>query len=113
MAKKEQAARNIGLDVKPPKESCNDPHCAFHGSVAVRGRVFVGNVIKQDINKTVTVEWPRQNYLYKYERFEKRRSRVKVHNPPCLNVKVGDKVKIIETRPISKTKNFVVIEKVE
>ena len=112
MAKKQEKARNIGLDVKPPKEECNDRHCAFHGTVHLRGRVFIGKVIKQ-VNKAVNVEWPRQNYLYKFERFEKRRPRVKAHNPACINAKVGDTVKIVETRPISKTKNFVVVEKVE
>ena len=32
---------------------------------------------------------------------------------PCLGLKVGDKVRIAECRPLSKTVSFVVIEKVE
>jgi small subunit ribosomal protein S17 len=32
------------------------------------------------------------------------------HNPPCINAKEGDVVKIAECRPLSKTKKFVVIE---
>ncbi|HDI23882.1 MAG TPA: 30S ribosomal protein S17, partial [Thermoplasmatales archaeon] len=35
------------------------------------------------------------------------------HCPPCLDVKVGDKVKIGECRPISKGVSFVVIQKLE
>ena len=46
----------------------------------------------------------------KFERYEKRRTRIKVHNPECINAKEGDIVKISECRPLSKTKNFVIIE---
>ncbi|HER54639.1 MAG TPA: 30S ribosomal protein S17, partial [Candidatus Bathyarchaeota archaeon] len=35
------------------------------------------------------------------------------HCPPCLDVKAGDKVRLAECRPISKTVGFVVIEKLE
>ncbi|MCF7866552.1 30S ribosomal protein S17, partial [Candidatus Woesearchaeota archaeon] len=58
----------------------------------------------------VTVEWERRKYIPKYERYEKRRTKVKAHNPEEIDAKVGDKVIIAETRPISKTKNFVVIK---
>ena len=34
-----------------------------------------------------------------------------VFSPDLVNAKVGDTVKIAETRPLSKTKNFVIIEK--
>jgi len=75
-----------------------------------RGRVFTGTVLKASMQRTVKVGWPRQKYLPKYERFEKRRTRVMVHVPEGVNVKVGDKVTICECRPISKTKHFVVLE---
>jgi small subunit ribosomal protein S17 len=39
-----------------------------------------------------------------------RRTRVKAHNPESIDAKEGDTVRIAETRPLSKTKNFVVIE---
>jgi len=102
--------RNIGIQVTQPKEACNDVCCPFHGSIKLRGRTFVGKVIKEPFHKTATIEFARQFYLTKYERYEKRRTRLKVHIPPCLNVKKGHDIKIIETRPISKTKNFVVVE---
>lgn len=92
------------------KENCNDKHCPSHGSISTRGRSFVGDVTNVNIHKTITVEWPRQFYLKKYERFEKRRTRIKAHKPDCIEVEVGDKVKVMETRPIAKTKNFVVVE---
>lgn len=74
------------------------------------GRKFVGIVISDKMHKTVTVEWERTKYLKKYERFERRRSRVKAHNPENINAKEGQKVVIMETRPLSKTKNFIVVE---
>ena len=105
---------NTGLVVgKLPSGSCNDLHCPYHGGMKVRGREFTGIVIKTGANKTVTLEFPRLFYLPKYERYEKRRSRVKVHVPGCFEIKVGDKIRVVETRPISKTKNFVIVEVLE
>ena len=78
--------------------------------ISTRGRVFTGNVISDKMDKTVTVSWPRQVYVPKYERYEKRKSTVKAHNPSEINARVGDRVVIAECRPISKTKKFIVIE---
>ena len=102
--------KNIGTDTKKADKECNDNNCPFHGSLRCRGRIFVGTVTGTKMHKTATVEWARRNYLQKYERYEKRITRLKVHNPPCINAKVDDHVKIMESRPISKTKNFVIIE---
>jgi small subunit ribosomal protein S17 len=113
MKKGKPKARNIGVDVTPPKETCEDKNCAFHGKIGLRGRTFVGTVIGGDTHRTARVEWIRQFYIPKYERYEKRRSKIQAHNPPCINAQKGDKVKIMECRPISKTKNFVIIEKIK
>ena len=102
--------KNIGLNVKKPKGKCEDNNCPFHGSLKCRGRTFTGTVISGKMQKTMTVEWEWKNYIRKYERYEKKRSRVKAHNPSCINAKKGDIVKIMECRPLSKTKNFVVVE---
>ncbi len=80
---------------------------------STRGRQFVGKVVRAAARKTVVVEWPRLNFLPKYERYEKRRTRVHVHLPDHItDIAVGDMVRISECRPISKTKHFVVVEKV-
>jgi|TARA_Y100000310_G_scaffold2807_1_gene3673 small subunit ribosomal protein S17 len=78
--------------------------------LSLRGRTFTGTVTKMGSQKTVTIEWSRLFYIHKYERYEKRSSKVKAHKPDEIKVEIGDTVKIIETRPISKTKNFVVLE---
>ncbi len=103
--------RDIGIDVSnPPKEICDDENCPYHGHLKVRGQILEGVVIKDKMNKSVVVQREYVYYLKKYERYEKRRSRIMAHNPPCINAKVGDYVRIAETRPISKGKSFVVIE---
>ncbi|MBS3102551.1 30S ribosomal protein S17 [Candidatus Woesearchaeota archaeon] len=102
--------KNIGIDVKAPAQKCDDENCPFHGNLRARGRIFKGTVVSDKMHKTVVVEWTVRHYLRKYERYEKRRTKLKVHNPPCMNAKEGDIVRIIECRPLSKTKTFVVIE---
>ncbi len=78
--------------------------------ISARGKTFTGTVISDKMAKTVTVEWPRKNYIPKYERYEYKRTRVKAHLPENIEASIGDKVRIRETRPLSKTKHFIVIE---
>ena len=107
-------AKNIGIKgINPPKESCNDRNCPFHGDIKVRGRIFRGIVVSDKMTRSVVVEFDRIYKIPKYERYAKKRTRIKAHNPDCIKAKVNDRVVIIETRPISKTKNFVVVMKEE
>ena len=62
------------------------------------------------MDKTVVVEREYLHYVRKFRRYERRRSKIHAHNPPCINAKKGDKVLIAETRPISKTVSFVVVK---
>ncbi|MFQ6050412.1 MAG: 30S ribosomal protein S17 [Candidatus Hydrothermarchaeota archaeon] len=103
--------RNIGLDVVPPKEKCNDKRCPFHGELAIRGQILEGLVVSDKMDKTVVVQRVYLKPVKKYERYERRKSKILAHNPPCINAKKGEKVKISECRPLSKGKSFVVIEK--
>jgi small subunit ribosomal protein S17 len=103
--------KSIGIKVKnTPKKTCNDANCPYHGTISLHGRVFTGEVISDKMHNTVIVAWQRRIKIPKYERYAKRFSKIKAHNPECIDAKVGNKVKVMETRPISKTKNFVVIE---
>ena len=101
---------NIGLKATEPKKECDDKHCPFHIGMKLRGRTMQGIVIAKDVHKTATVEWLRKVSIPKYERTELKRSKVRVHNPPCIDANIGDKVKIAESRPISKTKHFIIIQ---
>ncbi len=103
--------RDIGVDVAQPKGECKDKNCPFHGDLKVRGQIIEGRVIRDKMRRTVVVEKEYRHYLRKFERYEKRRSKISAHNPECIAASVGDAVKIMCCRPISKTKSFVVIEK--
>lgn len=110
--KKEKTHRDIGVDASPPKSSCTDVKCPWHGKLPIRGRIFTGKVISDKAAKTVVIEWGYHQFIPKYERYERRRTRLVAYSPVCVNAAVGDDVRIAECRPLSKTKHFVVIEKV-
>jgi len=99
------------LSLKKPKKSCDDGDCPFHGTLSIRGRVLDGTVISAKMDKAVVVRRDYQLYVSKFRRYERRHSHINAHNPPCLNVKEGEHVKIAECRPLSKTVSFVVVEK--
>jgi small subunit ribosomal protein S17 len=103
---------NIGLNVKTPKKPCDDRNCPFHGHLSVRRKFLDGKVVSAKMTKTVTVERDFLEYVKKYTRYEKRRSRIMAHSPPCLELHEGDRVRIAECRPISKEVAFVVVEKI-
>jgi len=103
--------RDIGIDVKPPEKECDDEKCPWHGHLKVRGVIIRGKVVSTAMQKTVVVERERLHYVPKFERYEKRTNRYKAHLPPCIKVKKGDEVIIMECRPLSKTKHFGVVAK--
>ena len=109
MSKKK--VKDIGLDVPLPSKTCNDVNCPFHGSLRVRGILIEGKIVSFKMDKTAVLEREYLNYVKKYKRYERRRSKISVHVPPCLDVKEGDLVIAGECRPISKTVSFVVIAK--
>ena len=79
-------------------------------SIKLHGRTFEGVVRSSKMQKTVVIEFGRRRFLPKYERYEKKTTRLKAHNPESINAQEGDRVIIQETRPLSKTKHFVITE---
>jgi small subunit ribosomal protein S17 len=102
-------ARDIGLDVRAPKARCDDRHCPFHGRLPVRGQILEGTVVSIAMQRTAVVERTLLHYVPKYERYEKRRRRYLAHNPPCLGIRPGRRVRIAETRPLSKLVSFCIV----
>jgi len=100
--KKEQAKKEIGLGVAPPEKECDNSNCAWHGNLPVRGKVFRGVVKSTKMHNTAVVEWGYHKFVRKYESYERRKSRVMTHNPPCMHARDGDQVVIAECRPLSK-----------
>lgn len=108
-----QGVRNIGIEAKPPEGRCQDAKCPWHGKLSLHNKTFEGEVVSDRAEKTVIVRWNYVRYITKYERYQKKHTKVAAYNPECINAKRGDIVKIAECRPLSKTKTFVVIEKVK
>lgn len=72
-------------------------------------KMFEGKVVSSKMQNTVIVEVVRRKPHPLYKRLLKRSTRFKVETAGYF-VNVGDKVKIIETRPISKGKHFKIME---
>tara|TARA_B100000609_G_C17016686_1_gene331509 strand:+ start:423 stop:683 length:261 start_codon:yes stop_codon:yes gene_type:complete len=73
-------------------------------------RVLVGRVVSDKMDKTVTVEVTRRIKHPKYHKYVTRRKNFKAHDE-ANDCKVDDVVVIQESRPLSRTKRWVVIER--
>ncbi len=104
--------RDIGVDVKPPQGDWDgDENCPFYGTLRLRGQVLEGTVASLGMQRTIVIERNNVRYMKKYERYEKRTSALSAHLPTCIGtVEIGDRVKVMECRPLSKTVSFCVIE---
>ncbi|MEM0364335.1 MAG: 30S ribosomal protein S17 [Candidatus Nitrosocaldus sp.] len=103
-------ARNIGLEVTLPARSCNDLKCPFHGRLSIRGKLLTGIVVSKKAKKMVVIERYYQQYIKKYKRYERRRSKIHAYLPECMDVEEGDEVLVGECRPLSKTVAFALLE---
>ncbi|MDO8340406.1 MAG: 30S ribosomal protein S17 [Candidatus Woesebacteria bacterium] len=72
-------------------------------------KIFTGKIISTKMPKTVTVEVERFLAHPIYKKRFKRNKKYQVHSEKEL--KVGETIKFVETRPISKTKRWRVLEK--
>jgi small subunit ribosomal protein S17 len=71
------------------------------------GKILSGVVVSDKMKDTVVVSVSRYFKHPKYQKFMTVDKRYKVHDPGN-SCKVGQKVSIKETKPISKTKKFVI-----
>jgi len=101
---------SAGLLIAPPKRTCDDGRCPFHGHVKVRGKILTGEIVSISDKQTVVIQ---REFLFrvpKYNRYERRRGKVHAHLPPCIEAKEGDTAVIAECRPLAKTVSFVVVQ---
>lgn len=75
-------------------------------------KTLIGKVVSTKMTKTVVVLVERKFRHAVYHKVIIRHKKFKAHNEK-LDLIVGDVVKIEETRPISKDKHFIVIEKLK
>ncbi len=71
---------------------------------------IVGTVVSTGMNHTVVVEVAHVWHNPLYKKAIRRDRRFPAHTED-LDLQVGDKVRIVETKPISKTKHYLVVGK--
>ncbi|MBI3963787.1 MAG: 30S ribosomal protein S17 [Candidatus Kerfeldbacteria bacterium] len=79
---------------------------------AAQHRIFTGTVVADRMDKTVTVRLVRTKRHPKYQKRYQVSMKVLAHDPQNA-YHVGDVVRIRETRPYSKRKRWIVIERAE
>ncbi len=84
----------------------NEPHHQAHR------REFVGEVVSNKMQKTVVVVVKRFVRHHRYGKVLRRVTRLKAHDEKN-ECQIGDRVTLVETRPLSKDKHFRVVQIVE
>ena len=75
-------------------------------------KVMIGTVVSNKMDKTVVVAVETSEKHKIYGKVQKRTYKLKAHDEENA-CKIGDKVKVMETRPLSKDKRWRVVEIVE
>lgn len=75
-------------------------------------RTLTGKVISDKMDKTITVKVERQVKHPIYGKFIRRSTKVHAHDE-ANECKMGDTVTVVESRPLSKSKSWQLVEVVE
>lgn len=79
---------------------------------AIKRREWVGRVVSNKMNKTVVVAVERSVIHPMYRKVLRRVTKLKAHDEQNA-CNIGDRVRMVETRPISKDKHWRIVEVVE
>lgn len=77
-------------------------------SLVSSGKVLVGEVVSDKMDKTVVVKVVRTFRHPVYEKVVRRHKKFKVHDEQN-NAKIGDQIEFSECRPLSKTKHMTLV----
>jgi small subunit ribosomal protein S17 len=114
MAEENQAESNMSAAASdnPVNEGNNlAAEASANGSARAHRSQKVGSVVSDKMQKTVVVRVDRLVRHTKYRRYVRRTSKFMAHDE--LGATIGDKVRIVETRPMSARKRWRVIEIVQ
>lgn len=75
-------------------------------------KTVIGTVVSDRMDKTITIRWETRKRHPLYKKFVKKHTKIKAHDAKN-EASIGDLVKVIETRPVSKDKCWRVIEILE
>jgi len=104
--------KNIGINLSTPDRDCSDRNCPFHGTISIRGKLIHAKLVSSKAKHSAVVQREYFHYVKKYMRYEKRRSRIIAHMPPCLDINDEDDVVVGECRPLTKNISFIILGKV-
>lgn len=102
-----KGSTNMAVDRTPPDSTDNAGGDARRAHRSQK----VGSVVSDKMQKTVVVRVDRLVRHTKYRRYVRRTSKFMAHDE--LGSTIGDKVRIVETRPMSARKRWRVIEIVQ
>jgi len=106
------------VDGKPEGGKPSSSERRVQGSAASRGsgsgrkRVLVGRVVSDRMQKTIVVQIERRKLHPLYKKYITRTKKVKAHDEGN-ECGIGDLVRVIESRPISKDKRWRLVEILE
>ena len=109
MAEENQEIKNAG--VTGSSTEATSPETTANNAKRAHRSQKVGAVVSDKMQKTVVVRVDRLVRHMKYRRYVRRTSKFMAHDE--LGATVGDKVRIVETRPMSAKKRWRVIEIVQ
>ena len=92
-----------------PKEAAAQPAKAASQTVGTGKRTREGFVLSNKMNKTLIVEVTRRVRHPQFKKVIKSKVKYAVHDEKSA-AKIGDKVRIEETRPLSKTKRWRLVQ---
>jgi small subunit ribosomal protein S17 len=75
-------------------------------------KTLIGRVVSDKMEKTVTISVERLFQHPKYKKIVKKTSKIYAHDEEN-RCRVGDKVKVMSTRPLSRLKRWRVVEVIE
>ena len=113
MAEENQAESNAdaNLSETPASVTSNSGAAAAAPAKRAHRSQKVGAVVSDKMQKTVVVRVDRLVRHTKYRRYVRRTSKFMAHDE--MGATIGDKVRIVETRPMSARKRWRVIEIVQ
>ncbi len=75
-------------------------------------KIVTGEVVSNKMNKTIVVSISRKKVHKMYKKYITVTKKIKVHDEKN-ECSIGDIVKVVETRPLSKEKNWRLVEVLE
>lgn len=78
----------------------------------VNKKIFTGRVVSNKMDKTIVVEISMRKLHKLYKKYITRSKKVKAHDDKN-ECNIGDTVRIVESRPLSKDKHWRLLEIVE